>query len=91
MYILKLSSRDPNSMATLEAFERSIDWAAKGMFTDSDIDDSKITVFQQVCTVLLGMSLICVFKPLKNWVLSSNELFTVKHSLTAFKEAPGVT
>ena len=36
-------------MATLEAFDKSIEWAAGGNFTISDMDESKITVFQQVC------------------------------------------
>lgn len=42
------SYRDPNSMKTLEAFERSIDWAINGEYSLSEIDESKLSVFQQV-------------------------------------------
>ncbi|XP_053386243.1 presequence protease, mitochondrial-like [Mercenaria mercenaria] len=41
------SYRDPNSMETLEVFDRSIQWAANGDFTDTDVEEAKITVFQQ--------------------------------------------
>jgi Zn-dependent M16 (insulinase) family peptidase len=35
-------------METLEVFDRSIQWAANGDFTDTDVDEAKIAVFQQV-------------------------------------------
>ncbi|XP_060572656.1 presequence protease, mitochondrial-like, partial [Ruditapes philippinarum] len=41
------SYRDPNSMETLEVFDRSIQWAANGDFSDTDVDEAKIAVFQQ--------------------------------------------
>ncbi|KAL4217277.1 Presequence protease [Mactra antiquata] len=42
------SYRDPNSMETLEVFNKSIDWAASGSFTDTDIEEAKIAVFQAI-------------------------------------------
>ena len=42
------SYRDPNSDKTLDAFERSITWAADGGFTAQDIDEAKMGVFQKV-------------------------------------------
>ncbi|XP_052814769.1 presequence protease, mitochondrial-like [Mya arenaria] len=41
------SYRDPNSMNTLSVFEDAINWAARGEFTDTDVEEAKITMFQQ--------------------------------------------
>jgi len=42
------SYRDPNSEKTLDAFDRSVDWACKGSFSDEDIDEAKLSVFAAV-------------------------------------------
>eukprot|EP00042_Codosiga_hollandica_P049515 m.576397 g.576397 ORF g.576397 m.576397 type:complete len:1026 (-) comp57899_c0_seq4:23-3100(-) len=42
------SYRDPNVEKTLEAFDQSIAWACNGGFSDSDIDESKLSVFQGI-------------------------------------------
>ncbi|KAK7507320.1 hypothetical protein BaRGS_00001255 [Batillaria attramentaria] len=40
------SYRDPHSTQTLQAFEDSVRWAADGKFTQEDLDQAKISVFQ---------------------------------------------
>ena len=40
--------RDPNSLGTLSIFDESAKWAATGDFTDTDIAEAKLCVFQQV-------------------------------------------
>ena len=35
-------------METLTVFDKSVDWAASGDFTDTDIEEAKLTIFQQV-------------------------------------------
>jgi Zn-dependent M16 (insulinase) family peptidase len=40
--------RDPNSLNTLARFDESTLWAAEGKFTDQDIDEAKLAVFQEV-------------------------------------------
>ncbi|XP_034558325.1 presequence protease, mitochondrial [Notolabrus celidotus] len=42
------SYRDPNSMQTLSAFRRGVDWAKSGQFTQQDIDEAKLSVFSAV-------------------------------------------
>ncbi|KAK3104887.1 hypothetical protein FSP39_012452 [Pinctada imbricata] len=42
------SYRDPNSMKTLQVFDDSVRWACDGKFTDEDIDEAKLSVFQQI-------------------------------------------
>ncbi|KXJ26327.1 Presequence protease, mitochondrial [Exaiptasia diaphana] len=42
------SYRDPNSVDTLDAFNRSVEWAEQGQFTDLDIDEAKLAVFASV-------------------------------------------
>lgn len=42
------SYRDPNSMQTLSAFRKGIDWAKSGQFTQQDIDEAKLSVFSAV-------------------------------------------
>ncbi|KAK3738451.1 hypothetical protein QZH41_017087, partial [Actinostola sp. cb2023] len=42
------SYRDPNSLDTLEVFNKSIEWAEQGQFTDQDIDEAKLSVFASV-------------------------------------------
>ncbi|XP_064646562.1 presequence protease, mitochondrial-like isoform X1 [Lineus longissimus] len=42
------SYRDPNSLNTLTKFDESTLWAAEGKFTEQDIDEAKLAVFQEV-------------------------------------------
>lgn len=43
------SYRDPESMATLEAFDRSVDWALRpDGYTDVDVKEAKLRIFQQI-------------------------------------------
>lgn len=42
------SLRDPNSLATLKAFEKAVEWAKSGEFTQQDIDEAKLAVFAAV-------------------------------------------
>lgn len=40
--------RDPNSLATLKTFEKAVEWAKSGEFTQQDIDEAKLAVFAAV-------------------------------------------
>ncbi|XP_010881051.2 presequence protease, mitochondrial isoform X2 [Esox lucius] len=42
------SYRDPNSVQTLAAFRKGVDWARSGAFTQQDIDEAKLSVFSAV-------------------------------------------
>ncbi|XP_078393555.1 presequence protease, mitochondrial [Cetorhinus maximus] len=42
------SYRDPNSLDTISAFRKSVDWAKAGKFTQEDIDEAKLSVFSTV-------------------------------------------
>uniref|UniRef100_A0ACB8FWI0 Presequence protease, mitochondrial n=1 Tax=Sphaerodactylus townsendi TaxID=933632 RepID=A0ACB8FWI0_9SAUR len=42
------SYRDPNSTATLAAFDKAAEWARRGEFTQQDIDETKLAVFGAV-------------------------------------------
>lgn len=42
------SYRDPNSVQTLSAFQKGIDWAKSGEFTLQDIDEAKLSIFSAV-------------------------------------------
>lgn len=42
------SYRDPNTTATLNAFDESVIWAGDGKFTDEDIEEAKLSVFAAV-------------------------------------------
>ncbi|XP_010171984.1 presequence protease, mitochondrial-like [Antrostomus carolinensis] len=42
------SYRDPNSVATLKTFEKAVEWAKSGEFTQQDIDEAKLAVFAAV-------------------------------------------
>ncbi|KAI1242608.1 hypothetical protein IHE44_0000141 [Lamprotornis superbus] len=42
------SYRDPNSLATLKTFEKAVEWAKSGEFTQQDIDEAKLSVFAAV-------------------------------------------
>uniref|UniRef100_A0A3P9ILL0 Presequence protease, mitochondrial n=1 Tax=Oryzias latipes TaxID=8090 RepID=A0A3P9ILL0_ORYLA len=42
------SYRDPNSVQTLSAFRKGVDWAKSGHFTQQDIDEAKLSVFSAV-------------------------------------------
>ena len=41
-------ARDPNSMKTLQTFEKAVSWATGGGFTQQDLDEAKLAVFAQV-------------------------------------------
>ena len=47
--------RDPNSVETLDVFNRSVQWAMDGSFTEQDVDEAKLSVFSQVQSCLLGV------------------------------------
>ncbi|NXX61194.1 PREP protein, partial [Scopus umbretta] len=40
--------QDPNSLATLKTFEKAVEWAKSGEFTQQDIDEAKLAVFAAV-------------------------------------------
>ncbi|MEE6467170.1 hypothetical protein FKM82_007157 [Ascaphus truei] len=42
------SYRDPNLLSTLSSFEKAIEWAKSGTFTQEDIDEAKLSVFSAV-------------------------------------------
>ncbi|KAH0627570.1 hypothetical protein JD844_003451 [Phrynosoma platyrhinos] len=42
------SYRDPNSLSTLDTFEKAAEWAKMGKFTQQDIDEAKLAVFAAV-------------------------------------------
>ncbi|GAB1608745.1 presequence protease, mitochondrial-like [Argonauta hians] len=42
------SYRDPNSLQTLDVFDRAIEWAVSGQFTDQHLDEAKLSYFQQI-------------------------------------------
>ncbi|XP_047446462.1 presequence protease, mitochondrial [Mugil cephalus] len=42
------SYRDPNSVQTLSAFRKGVDWAKSGQFTQQDIDEAKLSIFSSV-------------------------------------------
>ncbi|KAJ1519509.1 hypothetical protein ONE63_004792 [Megalurothrips usitatus] len=42
------SYRDPNTTATFDIFENSYDWIKKAEFTDKEIDESKLGIFQSI-------------------------------------------
>ncbi|XP_012658767.2 presequence protease, mitochondrial isoform X2 [Otolemur garnettii] len=42
------SYRDPNSMETLQAFGKAVDWAKSGAFTQQDVEEAKLSVFSAV-------------------------------------------
>ncbi|KAM4604990.1 presequence protease, mitochondrial-like [Polymixia lowei] len=42
------SYRDPNSVQTLSAFRKGVDWARSGQFSQQDIDEAKLSVFSAV-------------------------------------------
>ncbi|NWS44028.1 PREP protein, partial [Probosciger aterrimus] len=42
------SYRDPNSLSTLKTFEKAVEWAKSGEFTQQDIDEAKLAVFAAV-------------------------------------------
>ena len=39
---------DPNTTATLDSFQASLDWAAEGKFSQRDLDEAKLEVFAGV-------------------------------------------
>lgn len=75
------SYRDPNSLETLEVFDKSVEWAARGGFSDTDVEEAKITVFQQIDKPVppgqVGSMLFLnnISDPMRQ--LSRNQLFSV--------------
>ncbi|KAM3866382.1 presequence protease, mitochondrial [Diretmus argenteus] len=78
------SYRDPNSVQTLSAFRKGVDWAKSGQFTQQDIDEAKLSVFSAVDSPVApsdkGMSrfLSGVTDEMKQ--NHREKLFTVNHS-----------
>lgn len=46
--VFLLCPRDPNSVQTLSAFRKGVDWAKSGQFSQQDIDEAKLSVFSAV-------------------------------------------
>ena len=42
------SYRDPNSLQTFEAFSNALEWVLKGDFSERDVDEAKLGVFQSL-------------------------------------------
>ena len=42
------SYRDPHTAATLEAFDKSVAWAADGGMKDTDVDEAMLSIFQRL-------------------------------------------
>nr|XP_018905366.1 PREDICTED: presequence protease, mitochondrial [Bemisia tabaci]XP_018905367.1 PREDICTED: presequence protease, mitochondrial [Bemisia tabaci] len=42
------SYRDPNSVATFDAFDNSVEWLMNSNLSDEDIDEAKLSVFQRI-------------------------------------------
>ena len=42
------SYRDPHSISTIEHFQKSLRWLVNGSFTEQDLDEAKLSVFQAV-------------------------------------------
>uniref|UniRef100_A0A8C5MQR3 Presequence protease, mitochondrial n=1 Tax=Leptobrachium leishanense TaxID=445787 RepID=A0A8C5MQR3_9ANUR len=42
------SYRDPNSMSTLNTFQKAIEWAKSEKFTEDDLNEAKLSVFSKV-------------------------------------------
>jgi Zn-dependent M16 (insulinase) family peptidase len=42
------SYRDPNSVETLDVYNRSVEWTMDGSFTEQDVDETKLSVFAQI-------------------------------------------
>ncbi|XP_070570362.1 presequence protease, mitochondrial-like isoform X2 [Ptychodera flava] len=42
------SYRDPNNIETLQAFKSSAEWASQGKYTQQEIDEAKLSVFQTI-------------------------------------------
>ena len=56
-FFFQILFRDPNSVATLESFSQSVDWAVKGEYTQQHIDEAKLSVFSDVSSMPGKMSL----------------------------------
>ncbi|NWU51503.1 PREP protein, partial [Dromas ardeola] len=48
LFFLFFLLRDPNSLETLKTFEKAVEWAKSGEFTQEDIDEAKLAVFAAV-------------------------------------------
>ncbi|XP_021354129.1 presequence protease, mitochondrial-like isoform X2 [Mizuhopecten yessoensis] len=44
------SYRDPNSLKTLEVFDEAVKWLCRGDYTHGDVDEAKLSVFQETDT-----------------------------------------
>lgn len=47
-YFLFYFIRDPNSVQTLSAFHKGVEWAKSGRFSQQDVDEAKLSVFSAV-------------------------------------------
>ena len=45
------SYRDPNTDKTLETFKKGISWATEGNFTEADVNEAKLAMFQSVVEI----------------------------------------
>ena len=45
------SYRDPNTDKTLETFKKGISWAMEGNFTEADVNEAKLAMFQSVVEI----------------------------------------
>ena len=45
------SYRDPNTDKTLETFKKGINWAMEGNFTEADVNEAKLAMFQSVVEI----------------------------------------
>ena len=45
------SYRDPNTDKTLETFKNGINWAMEGNFTEADVNEAKLAMFQSVVEI----------------------------------------
>uniref|UniRef100_A0A8C5NHC1 Presequence protease, mitochondrial n=1 Tax=Gouania willdenowi TaxID=441366 RepID=A0A8C5NHC1_GOUWI len=48
LLFLQVGLKDPNSVQTLSAFHKGVEWAKSGKFTQQDIDEAKLSVFSAV-------------------------------------------
>ena len=53
MQLNDMSCRDPNSHATLEAFQQCVEWAIAGKFSDEDVNEARLSLFSKVRNVVM--------------------------------------
>lgn len=42
------SDRDPNSMDTVKAFDKSVEWVKTKSFSEQDVNEAKLAIFSDV-------------------------------------------